>query len=96
MKLKDYKEGLVKIDSTARKAKADLAFAYATENNPYKAGERVFDGVHTIEIKTADVRINSNGVPSCVFQGPIVDKDGNLTEENGEVWRTNVMENLDK
>lgn len=92
MELEEYREGLLKIDKAARKAKGELAFSYAMSNNPYKKGDIVEDHEIRIRIETADVRVNMAGVPTCVFRGPLIKKDGTPFKNNkiGEVWQTNI------
>lgn len=101
MTIEDYREAVKKVDETARKAKADLSFSYAVNNNPYKKDDIISDGDVRIQIKESDVRIYSDGkspgVPVCVFRGPQVNKKGKLTKEGEwkEIWQPNIKNNLD-
>jgi hypothetical protein len=101
MDIKEYREAVNRIEETARKAKADLSFAYAVNNNPHKKGDTITDGSTTIQIHESDVRIHSDekspGTPVCVFRGPQVTEDGELDNDGvwKEIWQPNIKNNLD-
>lgn len=92
MDLEEYRNALKSLEDYVKKAKAKISFEYATSNNPYKLGDIITDGSNRIKIEKADVRISTSGIPTCVFRGPLVKKDGEQYQ-NGkweEVWQTNI------
>lgn len=99
MRIEEYREGLIKVEEISKKAKAELAFNYAIANNPHKKGDIIQDGKTKILIQESDVRIASGGgpgIPTCVFRGPIIQDDATRDEvEWGEIWQTNIIQDLD-
>ena len=69
----------------------ELYKKYAFSNNPYKIDDVISDHIGSIKIEEISVCI-INGIPSCVYYGVELKKDG--TPKKGQKYRTVYQVNI--
>jgi hypothetical protein len=59
---------------------------YAFANNPVKEGEKFTDHIGTIVVEKIEVTTSLFGLPSCMYFGTVLRKDGTPTKKNEKRW----------
>jgi hypothetical protein len=77
MTAEEYREKKRNIEMQCNRDKTNLASEYALSNNPHKVGDIFTDHIGSIRIdKIMASTTGFNDMPTCVYQGPELKKDG--------------------
>lgn len=93
MNLDELKSGLNELEIQFKEAKNNLYIKYALANNPYKIGDIISDHNTTIRIShKPKIRVDIYGIPSCVYKGVQLNKDGSPSKRQKEtiIFQTNI------
>lgn len=75
--LENYKAHIAEIEKEMQAKKDKLIREYASANNPYKIGDIITDSIGSLIIEKINfVRPSYNTLPSCVYYGTELKKDG--------------------
>lgn len=66
----------IKIEQEFKNKKEKLIREFCDANNPYRVGDKFTDHVGSIIIEKIRYSIDSTGMPSCVYSGVELKKDG--------------------
>jgi hypothetical protein len=94
MEINEYKEKLkVLKDEYDLKVKS-LHIEYAKSNRKYEIGDKVTDHIGSIIVEKFKVEINFNGLPSTIYIGKELKKDGKFKKNNDirHVYESNIKE----
>lgn len=76
MTKEEYKERIISIERECTIKKNKLKRECALSNNPYKVGDVVEDHIGKLRIERIGVYTNPWNLPSCVYYGIELKKDG--------------------
>ena len=89
----EYKKRLQVIDNERQKQVNRLNIEFANANNPYTIGDKVTDHNGTILIEKINHTAGAyNHLPSCVYFGLELKKDGKPRKDNNKrnLWQSNI------
>ena len=72
----DYQKELRRIEGAARVAKSNAVKRYADAHNKLSVGDYVSDSSCRILIQRITYHVSIAGIPSCIYHGLKVKKDG--------------------
>jgi hypothetical protein len=91
MRVDEYIRRKSELVDAHKKELIDLAKEYALANNPYKVGDLFTDHMGVIRVEKISVHFSSYGMPSCIYYGVIINKNGlyNKRGEKRNAYQTN-------
>ena len=95
MTKEEYQDAIEKNEKRFYAEKKKLQCQYAKDNNPHKLGDIIQDLCNRIIIEGIQVAIAcQSNLPECVFDGPIVKKDGKQFKngKTGLIYQSNILE----
>lgn len=95
MTQQEYLDKIEELDTYYMRAKQDIIKSYALSNNPYKVGDSFTDRTGTIRIEKILIRHPDifNNIPSCVYEGVELKKNGEPKKGNPTrlAWQSNEV-----
>jgi hypothetical protein len=82
----EYRDELVKLEEEYRKKRLVLMAKFATENNTVKKGDKFTDHIGTIIVEEIKTIPSLTGLPSCIYFGIELKKDGKPKKNNDKRW----------
>ncbi len=90
----EYEEKKKELLERHKKEVDSLFRECALANNPYKKGDIITDHVESISIEKISIYIGSyTEMPSCVYYGPLVKKDGTPFKngKKAQIFQSNII-----
>lgn len=92
MTLEEYQNAKKEIELKARLELNKIAKEYALSNSPAQVGNIVRDHIGNCLVTSISFTI-SNGIPSCIYSGPMLTLSGNLfkSKKVRQVYQSNLL-----
>lgn len=82
----EYRDELVKLETEYRKKRQELMAKFALSNNTVKKGDKFTDHIGTILVEEIKAQGSLTGLPSCIYLGVELKKDGTPKKSGEKRW----------